>query len=166
MSLGVESTGRSSRGRVGGAGRSTGVTLPAPPLGSVLRLTRGSVGSAGLTTAPVGLAFDAPLSLGVVVAETGSRPLKIRERRRSLSSGTPGVRVAAPVGRRSNAAAGSGRAVPAAAVLFLGITVGLIDKSRKGFSLITRRARSLLAGCGRAVRLPKSRAGTAVTARR
>src|SRR2546427_9597901 len=142
--------------------------MSAPRLGSVLRLIRGSAGSAGLTTAPVGLVFDEPLSLGVV-AETGSRPLKIRERRRSLSSGTPGVRAAAPVGRRASVAAGSvvaGRA-PVAVVPFLGITVGLFDKSpRKGFSPIARRARLPFAGCGRAARLPKSRAGTVVTARR
>jgi hypothetical protein len=169
---GVGLAGRSSRGRVGRDERPTGVTSLPPRLGSGSRLIRDPDGTAGLSTAPVGLTFNAPPSFGVLATETGSRPLKTRRRRRSLSSATPGVRGAAPVGlaRPAPGMPGAGRAAltrPAAFVLLPGTTAGLTGRSpRKGCAPTTRRARSLLAGCGRTARFPKSRAGTAVTARR
>lgn len=96
---------RSASGFVGAAGIETldRIGFDGSPVGSV---TPGFPESpptirGGLDTAPVGL-FSGPPPADVLGGDAprGSRPLKIRERRNSSSSGAFGVRFAAPVSGR------------------------------------------------------------------
>jgi hypothetical protein len=133
------------------------------------------VSELGRETAPVEL--PVPL-LGVerdvstAGAGRGSRLLRMRVRRSSPSSGTPGVRAAAPVERSAICAGGltragrppmeSPRSPPEAELLLSGARAG---RPRSGALPITRRAISSVARCGRRSSLPICRAVAVVTAR-
>jgi hypothetical protein len=129
--VGVGSTGRSTRGagcdveglssplflREGRTVRSYQGTFALPPFDGVPRSpVPRSIGllRAGRVTTPVSFGAMLPefapllprpplLSSAPVRPRRGSRPLKRRERRSSVSSGTPGVREPAPVRRSCNA---------------------------------------------------------------
>lgn len=129
---------------------------------SKLRLIGGSAERTGRATAPVGLVSGVRPVFAIGVP-TGSRPLNTRLRRSSLSKGTPGVRVVAPVGLK--VAVDAGRAMRLSPLLLPAPPVGRIGKSpRKGCASITRCAMSPLAARPRP--LPKSRAGIVFKARR
>jgi len=127
----------------------------------------------GLVTAPVGRAST---SGPVVVLTAGvdgraSRPFKTRVRRRSLSSGTPGVRVAAPVALSTGWVLEFARAgrptvispVPPAVFSRAGALAG--KSVRNASEPIARLASASLALCGRRFSLPICWAEADVTAR-
>lgn len=162
--------------RVGLAGRSLGLSFASrPPTFPSPWFTGLRSGRAGRATAPVGRVSITPgAAFSVVATGVGSRPLSTRERRNSLSRGTPGVRTAAPVCRAGKSRAGvtrAGRATitrsPPSPLALLAIAfAGLTGRSpRNGSVPITRRARASFAGCNLAL-VPKSLADAEVTARR
>ena len=104
-------------GRVGLIERGAGGAL-LPSLSALLGRSMGMrrSGRVGRATAPVLRSTAGALASSAEwVGRRGSRLLKMRTRRSSVSSGTPGVRVAAPVARsgrtRAAGAAAAGRAV-------------------------------------------------------
>jgi hypothetical protein len=169
------------------AGRSVefGTRLVSRPLsadGSI----RGSIsrsGRAGRVTAPVGRVSTDPAAPPVGTWNPGrsaspSRPFRIRVRRSSLSSRTPGVLAAAPVGLSLSSLGGAtlaGRATvkrslrsPACplAPLSPAAYAGLIGRSvRNGSAFTARRASTSSAARVLVPSAPKSFAGRAVTAR-
>lgn len=109
-----EFTGRSCCGKVrtGRAGRSSELSVDSrSSTGWLDRSIGARAGRAGRTTAPVGRASEAS---GEALSEDrtvlGSRPFRIRARRKSLSRETPGVRAAAPVCRSVKSTFGVTRA--------------------------------------------------------
>lgn len=98
----------------------------------------------------------------------GSRPRKTRERRKSSSSVTPGVRSAAPVGRSNTSGKRRPRtpSVPSAEGTFPNNVAGRRGRfSTSGVESTTRRATGSSVTGRPSEPLPKSRRGTRVTPR-
>lgn len=113
---------------------------------------------AGLVTAPVGRDSTSPVAVGLttVVAGRASRPLNTRERRSSVSIGTPGVRAPAPVDTgESEAEERTLRGLPSV-VGAAAVTCRAGSPRRVGVApvLKTCRANASLARAGRASSLP------------
>ena len=123
---------------------------------------------AGRVTAPVGrasvsLTADVP---AVGVAGRASLPFSILERRSSSSSGTPGVRVPAPVELEVSDGIRVGLPAPVSPLTAESVVVGLAGRPvRKGSDAITRRASASSALAGRKSSLPIRLALADVTAR-
>lgn len=95
-------TGRSRWGyvRAGLIVRSVSLCSASLPVAGSVRSEGMRAGRIGRSTAPVGrLSEVAGVTSSEEMTVLGSRPLSMRVRRRSLSSETPGIRAAAPVGR-------------------------------------------------------------------
>lgn len=121
------------------------------------------VGGSGRATAPVGRVSGSALvfpsdRLGCDGSDgslgRGSRPRKTRDRLRSSSNATPGVRSVAPVGRSGTSRTGAPTSRPRRG-----------KSARSGSDSTTRRAICSSAGWPRLSELPKSLRGTLVTPR-
>ena len=127
----------------------------------------------GRVTAPVGRVSVDPIVPSVGGATRGSRPLKMRVRRNSSSSGAPGVRVLAPVVRSGTLTTGvapGGRATAGRSARSVVETSPVPVAGRAGKPLVSgslfnaRRASNSFARCGLTFWSSRARAGTEVTA--
>jgi len=159
---------RSGRGRPsfwGVRSVSRSRSRPTSLVGSTVRLGRG-----GLVTTPVGRVSTGPAAPVVTgTSRRCSRPFQTRERRNSRSSGTPGLRSAAPVllsgqlvlrGLSARATV-PGRAFPPGRFS----RCGRMGTSPTGLFSTTRRLQRSSATRGRGLSRPKSLRFTVVTPR-